>query len=404
MSRTPIKIDNRQARRLWLSGNGLMQPPSGDSRHAAIAATVGELGMVQLDPLAPVARAHHHILWTRHSGYRPRHYDTLMQRRRSVFEHFTHDAAILPIQLWPVWARARERRAARYARGEFGRQMPDDRTREQLLERIAAKGPVSSRDFDGTADRSKHAWMRPPHKLLLEHLWLQGRLAVSHRKRFHKFYDLAERVIPEDIRNTVIPESEQTNQLCRMALDRMGMCTTGELQGFWDTCTRTEVNHWIEQSSDQWIPVTVENTDGSWQDAFAPVDIEARLEALPEGTSRVRILNPFDPAVRDRKRIERLFAFVFRIEIYVPAAKRRYGYYVFPVLQGDRFIGRIEVRADKDADCLQVLNWWPEPGTSMSRQRTQRLQAEIHRLAGLAGVSATVPLSQIFSTGSCVPS
>lgn len=392
-----LRIDNRRARALWLHVNDLLTPPSGDSRHAAIANTVERLGMVQLDPLAPVARAHHHILWSRHTGYRPKHFDTLMQGRRSVFEHFTHDAAILPMSLWPVWARARARRAARYARGDFGRQMPDDHVRTQILERIEAHGPVCSRDFEGKADKSKHAWMRPPHKLLLEHLWLGGQLAVTYRRRFHKYYDLVERVVPEALLEARIPEAQQTDQLCRMALARLGMATPAELQAFWDTCTRQEVDTWINDTRDAWVPVEIETIDGHWRESIAPTTIEQTLSQLDTPSPRVRILNPFDPLVRDRDRIERLFGFQFRLEIYVPAAKRQYGYYVFPVLEGDRFIGRIEVRANHEQDQLTVLNGWPEPGLRNSKSRNERLQSELQRLARLAGVShvseAVEPLS-----------
>jgi len=109
----------------------------------------------------------------------------------------------------------------------------------------------------------------------------------------------------------------------------------------------------------------------------------------------VRILNPFDPLVRDRARIERLFGFAFRIEIYVPAHKRQYGYYVFPVIEGYRFIGRIEVRANKDLDQLDILGWWPEAGIRMTTHRCQRITAELARLARLANVSAVGSIEAI---------
>lgn len=385
MTPARLRIDNRTARRLCLHVNDLLTPPSGDACHDAIAETVTRLGMVQLDPLAPVTRAHHHIIWSRHTGYKPRQYDTLMQRRRSVFEHFTHDAAILPMSLWPYWARARERRAARYARGDFGKHMPDTSARQAMLDRIAEHGPVCSRDFEGTADKSKHAWMRPPHKLLLEHLWLQGTLAVTYRKRFHKFYDLVDRVIPQALREHEVTEVDQTDTLCRLALDRLGTASAAELQAFWDSCTRAEVDQWRESHPASWIAVSVENVDGSWREAIAPPTIEATLNELPDTSSRVRILSPFDPLCRDRDRLSRLFGFEFRLEIYVPAAKRQYGYYVFPVLQGDRFIGRIELRADKMSARLEVLNYWPETGVRESKAREQRMAAELQRLGGLVG-------------------
>jgi len=347
--------------------------------------------MVQLDPLAPLARAHHHILWTRHSAYRPKHYDSLLQHHRVVFEHYTHDAAILPMGLWPYWERARKRRAARYSNSDLGKDNRKRALRDGILQRISDEGPLSSRDFDvkhtGKADKSKHAWARPPHKMMLEQLWLQGQLAVSHRHRFHKFYDLTERVIPKNIRDTTISPREQTNTLCTMALDRLGTATRTEIQRFWDCCTSKEVQQWIDENKSLWTPTRVQDAIGNWHDAIAPADIETRLSELRDPPPRVRILNPFDPLVRDRKRIERLFGFTFRIEIYVPADKRQYGYYVFPVLEGYRFIGRIEVRINKEQDQLDVHGWWPEAGIHMTQKRCERITAELVRLTRLANVS-----------------
>ena len=388
-----LTIDNQTARRFWLHCQGLGRVPSGDATHAALLSTVEKLGMVQLDPLAPVARAHHHILWTRHSAYRPKHYDTLLERQRQVFEHFTHDAAILPMSLWPCWERARQRRAERHARGDFWQSSRAAPLTQAVLDRIRLDGPVCSRDFDlqatGKADKSVHAWARPPHKQVLEQLWFQGTLVVSHRRRFHKYYDLAERVIPAKWLNARMDEVAQTDKLCTLALQRLGMATTGELQRFWDTCTRKEVLDWVDQHRERWIPVRVEDARGEWHDAIAPENVESQLADLVEPPPRVRVLNPFDPLVRDRARLERLFGFSFRIEIYVPAHKRQYGYYVFPVLEAKRFIGRIEVRANRENDRLQVIGWWPEPGLRPSRARIERIDAELGRLCRLAGVSST---------------
>ena len=108
---------------------------------------------------------------------------------------------------------------------------------------------------------------------------------------------------------------------------------------------------------------------------------------LPEPPSRLRILSPFDPALRDRKRAERLFGFFYRIEIFVPAAKRQYGYYVFPILEGDAIIGRIDMKADRDRDVLDVTKLWLEPGVRPAKGRLQKLEAELGRMARFAGVS-----------------
>ena len=390
---TPLELPNPVARHLWLHLQGLGAAPASRSTHADTLATVDRLGMVQLDPLAPVARAHHHILWSRHSDWRPARYDTLLERRRAVFEHFTHDAAILPMTTWPWWARARRLRAERYARGAWGTRLPPASERDVILERIARDGPLCSSDFEsGPADRSVHAWMRPPHKIALEHLWLEGRLAVAKRRRFAKFYDLVERVVPDDLRREARTDAEQIDFLCRAALARLGFATAGELQRFWDAASTVEVRAWLDANPHAWRPVRVQGADGSRRDAFAPVDVEDVLARLGPPPVRVRVLNPFDPLVRDRARLARLFGFDYRIEIYVPAAKRRYGYYVYPVLDGARLVGRLEARAVRGEDRLAVLGWWPQPGVRPSAGRTARIERELARFARLGGVREVDPL------------
>ena len=110
----------------------------------------------------------------------------------------------------------------------------------------------------------------------------------------------------------------------------------------------------------------------------------------PEPPGRIRVLSPFDPALRDRKRAERLFGFSYRIEVFVPAPKRKYGYYVFPLLEGGRLIGRIDMKAERDADALSVSGLWPEPGVRLSAGRMARLEAELERQRRLAGVGRVV--------------
>jgi uncharacterized protein YcaQ len=164
----------------------------------------------------------------------------------------------------------------------------------------------------------------------------------------------------------------------------MGVGTLGEIQKFWEAMDAREVKAWAQGVPI--VPVEVQAADGAWSEAFAPMDIEERLSGLTASTSRLRILSPFDPVVRDRNRLNRLFGFEYRIEIFVPAAKRKWGYYVYPLLEGDRFVGRIEAKADRARGVLNVLNLWAEPGVKWTGARAVKLDAELARLARLATV------------------
>ncbi|NND91387.1 MAG: winged helix-turn-helix domain-containing protein [Granulosicoccus sp.] len=398
MSDTSLVLTNKQARELWLDRQGLATAPCGKRHRAAFSDRVTSLGMVQLDSIGILARAHHHILWSRQSAYRPSAYNHLLKTDRSVFEHFSHDAVILPMSTYPYWRRQQRRRAERYSRGSWGREVTDRQAQSRLLAHIERHGPVCSRDLaafrTGTVDKSTHAWMRPAHKLTLDYLWLSGKLSVSHRHNFHKYYDLAERIIPEQYRAQSLDDQTQINWLCEQALQRLGFASAMEIQRFWEACDLGEVQDWLRRPSLPIVKVNYPDVRGIRIDAYAPAELESQLRQVSVRNSRVRIVSPFDPVIRDRKRLLRLFGFDYRIEIYVPASKRRYGYYVYPMLEGIRMTGRIDVRRDRDTNSLNVRAWWLEPGVRDTPARRSRIEQELYRLSKLAGVSAVSPLPE----------
>jgi len=378
---TPLKIDNRTARTLWLATQGLGTAPTGALDLMGI---VRALGFVQLDSIQVVARAHHHILWSRNQNYREPMLDRVLGAADGVFEHFTHDASILPMDFLPFWRRQFRRKRERIETAGWYSTMLDAEGRALIRARIAIEGPLSTHAFDTKVSGPKEMWSRPPHKLALDYMWYAGELATSHRVGFVKYYDLAERVFPE---HPALSDRDQVDGLCRAALDRLGFGTPGEIKAFWDATDRAEVADWAARDAGRIRAVEVEGADGVWTPALAPADIEARIEALAPATSRLRILNPFDPAVRDRARLMRLFGFDYRVEMFVPAAKRVWGYYVFPILEGHRFTGRIEVKADRKAGTLRVLDFWPEPGVAWGAPRRAKLEAELDRMARFVGVA-----------------
>jgi uncharacterized protein YcaQ len=376
-----LKIPNRAARRLWLAAQGLAAAPTGP---LDVAALITRLGFVQLDTIQVVARAHHHILWSRNQHYREPMLNDVMARDRTVFEHFTHDASVLPMAFLPMWQRQFRRKRAYLERTKWFSSMLDAQGRAQIKVRITNEGPLSTHAFDTKVAGPKQMWARPPHKLALDYMWYAGELATCHREGVTKFYDLAERVFPAGLRAQIHADDAQLDWLCHAAIDRLGFGTAADIQKFWDASDLSEVRSWA--STAPLVEVSLEGADGTWTPALAPLDIEARLASMPEATSRLRILNPFDPAIRDRVRLKRLFGFDYRVEMFVPAAKRIWGYYVFPLLEGDRFVGRIEVKADRAKGTLSVLNLWVEPDVQWTTARAGKLEAELARMARFVGV------------------
>ncbi|KUF10488.1 winged helix-turn-helix domain-containing protein [Pseudoponticoccus marisrubri] len=385
-----VRLDNALARRLFLHVHALGEPPAGPARGDALAALIGRLGFVQVDSVRTVERAHHMILFARRQSYRPANLRPLVERDRALFEHWTHDAAVIPMGFYPYWHLRFDRDRARLQpRWEKWRREGFAEKIDAVLAQIETEGPCSSAEVgEGEERRSGGWWDWHPSKTALEYLWRTGRLAVSRREAFRKVYDLSERVIPEPLRAQRPSDGEAVDWLCRAALERLGFATHGEIAAFWDTLRPAEVRAWCEraQAAGRIEPVEIELVDGSLRRAFAFPFLRERAEAAPRPPGRMRVLSPFDPVLRDRARAERLFGFHYRIEIFTPAEKRRYGYYVFPLLEGDRLVGRIDMVANRADGALDVTALWPERGVRWGEGRQARLEAELARVARFAGL------------------
>jgi len=380
MADNRLHIGNSQLRQLWLAAHGLASAPSGA---VDVMSIIRRLGFLQIDTVRNVVRAQDHILWSRNHRYREDMvWDAL--RRRELFEHFTHDASLIPMDVYPLWQRQFHRLGEKAARAEWYQSGLAQAETEAIHARIKAEGPLSTHAFDSARD-STEMWSRPPHKKALEQMWYAGVLGTAERRNFVKYYDLGARVFPPVPPDW--PDAKAAGaMLCDLAMDRMGIANAGEIRRFWEAVPPDEVRDWI--ASRDLIAVRVQAADGTWQDSWAVPDLTARLEGLLPPSTRMRIINPFDPAIRDRKRLQRIFGFEYTNEMFVPQAKRKWGYYVYPLLEGDRFVGRLEAKADRDAGLLRVTGFWPETGVRWGQGRAARLSAELDRFARLAGVQA----------------
>jgi uncharacterized protein YcaQ len=371
---SPLRIQNKIARQLWLESQGLSVSPTGS---LDLLGMIKKLGFVQLDSIQVVSRAHHHILWSRNQNYREPMLDSLLANDRSIFEHFTHDASIIPMDFLPFWKRQFCRKKEQLDRDKWLNSLPDKDARDVIKERINQNGALSTHAFDTKITGPKKMWSRPPHKLALDYMWYAGELATSHRINFNKYYDIAERIFPKNLRDLDISNEDQIDWLCSAALDRMGFGSPSELQQYWDAVSVKEVIEWLKSAQARVQDVEIETSEGQWIKGVAPANIEDRLTALKYPTSRLRIINPFDPVIRDRNRLKRLFGFDYRVEMFVPATKRVWGYYVFPILEGCRFVGRIEVKGDRKNSVLSVIKFWPENGITWQKSRYRKLSSEV---------------------------
>jgi uncharacterized protein YcaQ len=390
--RTPIHISNKEARRLLLYLHGLSFAVRKKLTSQGLLELIEHMGFVQVDSINTIARAHHMILFTRDPAYRQGQLAHLIERERSLFENWTHDAAIIPMKFYRYWKPRFEREQERLRtvwrqrrRDGFEAQV------EQVLSHIRANGPVMARDLGTEQKKAAQGWWDwHPSKTALEYLWRCGELAITRRDGFQKVYDLVERVIPATACDGQPSKDAVVDWACRSALDRLGFATPREIAGFWAAASSAEVQAWCKHNLEHGVGhITVECADGGLpRPMFARSDLVELMKDIPSPPKGLRFLSPFDPLIRDRLRTRRIFNFDYRIEVFVPAAQRQYGYYVFPMLQGDRFIGRIDMKHRRREGQLVVTGLWLEPGQQLTRGRQQDLGMALERLRQFIGVDA----------------
>lgn len=383
-------VKNADARRIFLAKQGLCTSPGRLLGKDGLLRLIQDIGFVQVDSIATVERAHHQILFSRNQTYRREHLADLLEKDGDLFENWTHDASIIPSAFYRYWKhKFRRENGAILERWRRWQGEGFDTSFEETYGRIAEGGAVLSRELKSADHESGGWWNWHPNKTALEYLWRTGKIAIARRENFQKVYDLAERVVPPRHHEPEVDHDAFVDWACRSALSRLGFATHGEIAAFWDLVSPDEARSWVEAHRDELRPVRVEPADGGKPRAcHAFADFPEALADAPEPPARLRVLSPFDPLIRDRNRTERLFGFFYRIEVFVPEPKRQYGYYVFPLLEGDRLIGRIDMKADRKAGELAVRKLWLEPAVRSSAGRMERLDAELVRLARFTGVDA----------------
>lgn len=376
-----LPLSAADARKLLLHGAALLHYPA-DSPSAL--ALLRHLGLLQLDSINVIARAHELILHARSHAYRHESVFRLLPTR--LFEHWTHDASLLPIELYPLWHPRFERSKRRG--WHLTRLGADAGTMcERILSRIRNEGPLRSADFEPPADGGPRAaggwWNWKPAKAALEYLWRTGQLVVVARPHFQKVYDLPGRSLPRRVLDASrVEAAEIDRRLFTAALERLGVATPAELAGFYRNAGLPEARGFVHAGLKSGELVAVD-VDGRTSVAFH--DVRRRLARLPDPPTEVRLLAPFDPVLRDRARAERLFGFRYRFEAFTPAAKRVDGYYVLPVLRGDRLIARADAKFHRDEGliALRLCHW--QPGVRPTRGLRAEVETAAERLGAFLG-------------------
>jgi uncharacterized protein len=387
----PSQVTAAAARRLLLGAQGLLDDPRRKASLSALRRLLERLGFVQLDSINVVARAQHLTLRTRLLGYDPAQLETLLESERFLFEHWTHDASAVPTALYPHWRHRFPRAEARILANKWwlGQLGPDRvATLAAVRAHVLEAGEVRAEDFDTEKiPRGTSAWWSwKREKAALEYLWHTGELAVTRRVHFQKVYALADHVLP-DARVLPAPSPlEHLDWACAGALERLGVATPRELSAYWAAVPLADARRWtvVAAKAKRIVPVEVLGASGEATIAWAWPDWKERASRLPDPPEGLHLLCPFDPILRDRARALRLFGFDYRFEAFVPPPKRKYGYYVLPILEGDGLIGRIDPKLHRDAGLLEVKGVFWEKGFE-KRARVVALEEAVGELARWLG-------------------
>lgn len=337
-----MRITKQEARRLALRAQGLDGSWSLSPGKVGVAEVVERLGYVQIDTISVVQRAHHHTVWSRHGGTRVGMLYDLLADHDRVFEYWTHAASYIPLSDYRYYIP----RMKAFSQHERHVKIMSEHSElaQHILDRIRAEGPLGSADFKPPEGFESGTWWNwKPSKRVLEALFSAGALMISGRRGFQRLYDLTERVLPAHV-DTSEPSAEEARRFhARRILSAHGVVSH---MAFRRRIRRPAfeaiMGDWI--GAGEVLALEVEGSDPTY---YALSEQVAQLASLPEPPELVHILSPFDNATIWRDRLEALFDFDYSLECYVPKAKRVHGYFVLPVLWGDRFVARLDAKADR---------------------------------------------------------
>ena len=373
---TRLSLD--EARRLAVAGQLLDEP-----RPRSILEVVESLGSLQMDPTSAVERSERLVLWSRLGNYDRAELERLRWETRELFDYWAH---IVPASDYAIHRETMRR----YPRGAYARSnyihewlAANQGFRRYVLRELRRRGPLRSRELE---DRAELPWKTGGWNdgkslgIMLETLWDGGKIGIARRDGNERLWDLAERVFPTD--QPRLPSGEIARRVLDRQLRRFGVARAKELGRVFDGWVpgrERALKALIREG--RLVPVEIDGLDGGH---LAHAEL---LEGAPRDP-RSTLLSPFDRLVYDRDRTEELFRFRFRLEIYVPRAKREFGYFVLPILRGDRFVGRVDPLFDRKTKVLRINAVHAEPtATAADRPPAERAIEELATWLGAEDVS-----------------
>jgi uncharacterized protein YcaQ len=392
-------IDRSTARRLAITVQRLAGTPPRSSPNAVLG-VIRSIRCVQLDPIAVVARSPLLVLGSRVSGFDPKHLDRLLWRDHSVYEYWAHAASVVltedhPIHAWYMRQYLRDDGSA-WNRRRLDWMAANAKLKRSVLAQVRRDGPVLARRISGglTGESWRSSGWTNERNVdrMLGFLWASGRVMVAGREGIQKLWDLTERVLPPDAPRERLSDLEVTRRAVDRSLHGLGVGTAKHIRSHFTRDRYPELQRvLVEFERAGRIERVVVQHDGApmpgtW---YVHRDDLPLLERIERGRwePRATMLSPFDNLIADRARAELLFDLSYRMEIYVPKAKRRYGYYSMPVLDGDRFVARVDPAMDRANRRLLVRAVHAEPGVRTTRESGRPVAEAVWDLASWLGAT-----------------
>ena len=378
-----------EARRMALAAQGFSRrrPATPAVRH--LHAAMARMGVLQIDSVNVFARSHYLPLFSRLGAYDPAVLDRAMLGRPTAArtgrytEYLAHEATFLPVEDWPLWGFRRT--AFRDRRGEFWGRTSSARALDRVRAELADRGPSRPADLRGDGPGGRGGWWEWDEvKHALEYLWRIGEVAIAGRDGFERRYALAEHVVPADLLGRDLPRADAIAVLVHRAARAQGVATAADIADYYRIKDRSAVLAAIRDLEQAGTLVAVRVR--GWERSGRPIPAWRHEDAvLARRVRTTAVLSPFDPVVWFRDRALRAFSLDYRIEIYPPAAQRRYGYYSLPVLVDDRIAARVDLKADRSARTLLVQSAWWEPQARPAAD-AERIAEELRVAAGWQGL------------------
>ena len=361
-----IELNSKSARKIILNAQLLDGNLNLSNGKESIAQTIEKLGYIQIDTISVIKRSHHHTLWTRHNNYSETILHELQTQDRRIFEYWGHAMSYLPMSDFRYFLprmRNFNNPSSPWAKHQMEKCAD---ILDPVLERIKNEGQLSSKDFANTGKKGGTWWDWKPAKVALELLFWRGDLMITERRNFQKVYDLTERVLPEGLKLTMPTQNELGHFFIRSALSAMGVATEKEIHKFMqpdsarDSDIRAVNRDVVLKSLFELVetkevsPVKLEKNEN--ETYYALSKIVNNFSDSNDNQPQIFLLSPFDNLIIQRKRVKKYFGFDYTLECYVPAQKRKYGYFVLPILWGDSFVGRIDPKADRKKRTFIIRN------------------------------------------------